>query len=703
MRVLRLSLAGLALGAMACGSKSGGFAGGSDAGGISDGSGLTDVTMGSDGPSLSDDGPMFMEAAPTKPVTGLTITPAQTTLVTMNGSPASQQYQVTATYNDGTSGPLASPADWSCDQPAIGSIDANGNYTAIGSLGGTVTITAKYGTLSATATLVVKIHYVQNPGNVPTTVQTALQGATTPDPKVAWAYPYDQTVFPRGILESTLMWLGGSVSDQYYIHVTAPTFELESYTNAPNRWWDFTTTAWKQFLDTTSGPAEVVVTRWDGAHATQLVDQHWIVANGSMLGTIYYAAYYSNNGAELGKVLRIRPGAVAYDDFLDAGDTCTSCHTVSANGGTLVYNSGLWPPEVSVTYDLKGQKALFSGLMNTDSDAGASEWALPGLSADGTTLTENFAPLRNTIGVQQGAFDPATAAPIPGTGIDKPLWMPVFSPDNLLLAYVDPAASDLRAYDWDPVNRVASNDRLIVSSASTPSAPQIQYPTVSPDHQWIVYQRGTGLGSLGLQGDLYAVSVANPGTEIELNALDGTTYPFAAGDRDRHYSYQPTFAPVAAGGYFWLLFHSRRTYGSKLTSGAYEEPGVGTKQLWVAAFDQAPSAGTDPSHPAFYLGGQSPITLNTRGYWALNPCLQDGVSCQTGTDCCSGYCDGTLDAGADAAPVAADGGFVCGQATGCSQDGNKCTTTADCCNALAGTTCINSVCSVPPPRDGGAM
>jgi hypothetical protein len=636
-------------------------------------------------------------------VTALAVTPATATLVTKNGAPGSQQYGVTATFSDGTTGPLGGSPDWSSDQPAIGSIDASGNYTALGSLGGTVTITATYGPLTATATLVVKISYVQNPSNVPSTVQTALQGATTPDPDVIWAYPYDQTVFPRGILESTLMWLGGNETDYYYIHVTAPTFELQSYATAPDQWWDWTTTAWKQFLDTTSGPAELVVTRWDGAQATQLVDQHWIVANGSMLGTIYYEAYYQNNGAENGKVLRIKPGAVAYDDFLDAGDTCTSCHTVSANGGTLVYNSGYWPPEVSVTYDLKGQTTLFSGLMNTGSDAGASEWAMAGLSADGTTLTENFAPLRNTIGVQTGAFVPATAAPILGTGITKPLFMPAFSPDNLLLVYVDPTASDLRAYDWDPVNLVASNDRLIVASAVNPTSPQIQYPTVSPDHQWVVYQRGTGLGSLGIPGDIYAVNVTNPGTEIELNSLDGTSYPFAAGSRDRHLNYQPTFAPVAAGGYFWLLFHSRRTYGNKLTSGAYEEPGVGTKQLWVAAFDQAPIAGSDPSHPAFYLGGQDPDSLNTRGFWALNPCLANGLSCQTGTDCCSGYCDGTLDAGAsEGGTVSTDGGLVCGQASGCSQDGNKCTTSADCCNVLVGTTCINGVCSVPPPKpDGG--
>ena len=200
-----------------------------------------------------------------------------------------------------------------------------------------------------------------------------------------------------------------------------------------------------------------------------------------------------------------------------------------------------------------------------------------------------------------------------------------------------------------------------------------------------------------IPGNLYAASVASPGTEIELAQLDGTNYPFAAGSRDQNLNYEPTFAPVAAGGYFWLVFHSRRTYGSRLVDAAYVEPGVGLKQLWVAAFDQAPVAGVDPSHPAFYLGGQDTGALNARGFWALSPCLPDGQTCQTGTDCCNGFCnapedDGGLDAGG--------GALVCGQPSGCAPDGSKCKTSADCCNAPAGTTCINSVCSEPPPEGG---
>ena len=87
-----------------------------------------------------------------------------------------------------------------------------------------------------------------------------------------------------------------------------------------------------------------------------------------------------------------------------------------------------------------------------------------------------------------------------------------------------------------------------------------------------------------------------PGTEIPLDTLNGNGYPFAAGAaRDADRDYEPTFAPVAAGGYFWVVFHSRRTYGNLLTGRALRAEGSGTKQLWVAAIDITPN-GVDPSH-----------------------------------------------------------------------------------------------------------
>jgi hypothetical protein len=146
---------------------------------------------------------------------------------------------------------------------------------------------------------------------------------------------------------------------------------------------------------------------------------------------------------------------------------------------------------------------------------------------------------------------------------------------------------------------------------------------------------------------------------------------------------------VAAGGYFWVVFTSRRTYGNILTGPAQGAAGTAVKQLWIAAIDQNPKPGVDPSHAAFHLTGQDEGNLAMRGFYALPPCAQNGQGCQSGTDCCGGYCAGGADGGA---PVCQS------MSPGCSQTGDKCNVTSDCCNAPSGVTCINHVCSEPTPQ-----
>ena len=317
--------------------------------------------------------------------------------------------------------------------------------------------------------------------------------------------------------------------------------------------------------------------------------------------------------------------------------------------------------------------------------------ALPAVSANGQVVVENFAPLRGPIGVQTGALDSVTGNPIPNTGLEgKQLWMPSFSPDDKLLAYLDGNSKDLRAYDWDATGKKATNDRLIESAATVPSATYLGFPTSSPDHNWVIYQRSTTMGSLGNPADLYVASVGQPGADVPLANLNGTTYPFSAGNRDRHLNYEPTFAPVAAGGYFWVVFHSRRTFGNLLTGAAYNGEGSGTKQLWVAAIDINPMPGKDPSHPAFHLEGQDLNTLNMRGYWALDPCKGDGQGCQSGTECCGGFCQ--MQAGMTMGVCQSNSGGSC------SQSGDHCDMASDCCGFASGTQCINNVCSEPPPQ-----
>ncbi len=639
----------------------------------------------------------------------ITVDPPTATITIVNDQVITQAFAAFANYADGTKQPIPAPT-WTANYPAAGTIDATGIFTPSTDVGGPVTITAAYQGQKGTAQLTIKLQYQVNPGNVPAGAQSALKGATSPDKSCVWAYPYDKTVFPRGLLATPLMWNGGGANDQYYVHLTSPYFELESFAKAPPpSQFAFDDTLWRKFTDSTSGKADLFVSRYDGSNATVVTQQKWTIAPQSMRGTIYY---WANN---LGRVMRIKPGASAPDDFaykapLNDGNqyvqsSCLmTCHTVSADGSTIVSGGGTY----GGSYDLKaGQPVHYTGgtwgAGNAATQWQSVQWSNSAVSPDGKYMLTNTMAVGLSLasggpGGFESLYDTQSGAKVASSGLDGKLSaMPSWSPEGSLIAYVnsgDPASwpqgwnipqpGDLRAVDFDAkASPMASNDRLLVATGSDPNN-RILWPTVAPDGKWVIYGRGPSADTRYGTSDLYVASTQTANSEVRLAALDGDGYPFAAGSRDLSWNFEPTFAPVASGGFFWVVFTSRRTYGNALL-GTKDQ----VKQLWVAAIDQSPTPGKDPSHPPFRLPGQAIDSINMRGFWALDPCKQDGQGCQSGTECCGGYCDQGADGGAP----------VCSPKTGnCSQNGDHCDSTADCCNAAQGVTCINHVCSEAPPN-----
>jgi len=169
-------------------------------------------------------------------------------------------------------------------------------------------------------------------------------------------------------------------------------------------------------------------------------------------------------------------------------------------------------------------------------------------------------------------------------------------------------------------------------------------------------------------------------------ASDKTYLPFGAAE-ELHHHYYPTVAPVPAGGYFWVFFDSWRHYGNQGLQ----------RQLWGTAVDVSADGtySADPSHPAFYLTGQEPGTGNHRAFAALDPCMKDGDTCTSGTDCCGGFCyvtDGKLEFEA--------AGSCTSHPPMCSKTNEKCTTSADCCPPEPGqqpNICIAGYCAMVQP------
>ena len=347
-----VALVGAAMSGAACG-------GGASGGDAPDaGTGPKGTVDGGDAGNLTGDAGSLL--GNTANLTSITVDPPTASIESLNGVTVKQAFKVTGHYDNGTTMPLTNGISWSASEPGIGGVDTTGLYTANGSLGGIVSVQASYQKQMASAALTVLLHIQKNGAKAAGNIQAKLTGASTPDAAVVWAYPYDGTVWPRGLLAPILQWNGGAAADTYYVHIKSATFELENFlvaTGAPASQIALDNPTWAQFVDSTSGATQVSVARWDGTTASLIAHHTWTIAPASMRGTIYY---WSNN---LGRVLRIKPGAATADDFAnqpplnDPNQYVTSsclmtCHTVSADGSTIVSGGGIF----GGSYDLLTSK-----------------------------------------------------------------------------------------------------------------------------------------------------------------------------------------------------------------------------------------------------------------------------------------------------------------------------------------------------------
>ncbi|APR84588.1 tolB protein precursor [Minicystis rosea] len=641
-------------------------------------------------------------------VVSLTITPASDTIDVTNGAAASKQFHATATYEDTFVNPNAD-ADWTFDRLELAQVDQNGKVTATGNLGGKGTLTAALGGVTATATVTVSLHVDQNPAGLDPVGQAAFNG---PDgnPSGTMLYPYDRTVFARGLLAPELMWEGGAAGDAYLVHLSEANFDAKLYVKAdpPSRF-AIPQDVWTQLTQTNGGDdVQVDVLRLSGGQAHQAMHTTWTIAQGNLRGSIYYWA------VNTGQLMKIAPGAASPVVVFDSGPAdqigtppaadypgtpsppwsavgenkrCVACHTVSKDGSTIaaIFEKTGSTASPWGTIDLAQTPASIVQMTPYTSQA-----IYLGLTPDGAYAVQN------DVNMSMRLANAKTGAPVTSvldTFTDK-VADPAFSPDGKLLAFsghatgsypVEFTRGDLDLLDFDQASVAFSNRRTIVDGGSQ----AIAFPSFSPDSQWVFYQKGNysrarygAASELTGYNNLYVADVAKAVGEIELSAASGTTLE----SRNQQRSYQPTVNPISVGGYTWVVFVSPRDYGNRMRS-ATDATIENRKQLWVAAIDNNPQPGKDPSHPAFWLPGQDINTINMSGYWALEPCHQTGTSCDEGFECCTGFCqsDGM-------------GALTCVPPPGgCSKIGDKCSTDDDCCGAPTAK-CVGGFCAAGQPN-----
>jgi hypothetical protein len=681
------------------------------------------------------DGPQFGGDSNADANGGLAIAPANQTIDVALG-----QQTPTVQYTATVGGQPVS-ASFSVDRGEIANIGgSSGVLSPSGNVGGTVHVSASYMGKQAATTLVVHLHYVQNGasggadagggaggnggvggegegGMVDNANIAVLQGNPVADAGLGFVYPYDKTVWPRGLLAPLLQWSAPRSYDAVFIHINEKAFDYQGYfakTATPFVHHPVDPQAWQALAYSNAGDAVTVelVFAANGMVYGPLLET-WTIAQGTLKGTVYYNSYGTNlahnfcctaNGAQFGgATLAIKHGAT--DPVLVAGSNggsaqCRVCHSVAAGGSTLITQHG-------DDYQTSSAYALTNNNVETAMAPGDSRYAFPAIYPDGTFLFSNSSPLPGiNVAIASGLFTVPAGAVIPASGLPAGLQagMPAFAPDGKHVAFnfyggTGSDGKSLAALDFAKPGTFSNPVTL-----DTPGGGRDMFPSFLPAGDGVVFEREVandgefGATRDGSKGELWWVDLATK-TPTRLDVLNGKGYlPTLASTNhadDTQLDYEPTVNPVPSGGYAWVVFTSRRLYGNVATIDPFwSDPRdhdisatPTTKKLWVAAIDLSPKAGTDPSHPAFYLPAQELLAGNSRGYWVVDPCQMDGTSCMTGDECCGGYCTNV------------DGGFVCtNQMPPCSNEGDKCTMDSDCCSGGNGLHCIGGRCEQPNPQ-----
>jgi hypothetical protein len=604
---------------------------------------------------------------------------------------------------------------------------------------------------------------------------TALQNPTNSGQaqNLTVIYPYDKTVFPRGLLAPLIQWswtTGNADAIQMTLKTTSGSFSWKGTFGRPAILASLTGPS---YCAGTSGPCPFVnhpipQDVWAAATNTaggltpngmpdQLtlslvvakggigygpVTETWTIAPGRLEGTVYYQSYGTRlvlnsnfldaNSAQVGAaVLAIDEGALAPtvvagtaspctagSNPVCAGSGCRVCHVVSGAGSTLIVQHGDSYGQTS-WYNLKNGNAETVVFTRT-----LFAWA--GLSNDGTLALTNSAVLGSGVGgssMRLYAFPASStvgAVPLASNLPDNVQGgTPAFSPDTKHVAFEFMSGTvqgvtgnyQLVAMDFDGATKNFTNLKVL---ATMQSGHHVGFPSFFPTNDAVAFHlqlTGSGYGDEfstrdGAEAQIWWSDLAT-GTASSLNALNGRnangTTSYLPGPHyvqrsttvdDTTLNYEATVNPISSGGYIWAVFTSRRLYGNVATTNPWQSDprsyddtklaNVTTKKLWVAAIDLNAAPGTDPSHPAFYLPAQELVAGNSRGFWVLNPCKGDGMSCMSGDECCNGYCE----------PSGPGGSLVCANTApnnSCSGVQEKCTTSADCCNST--NRCVNGFCA----------
>jgi hypothetical protein len=499
-------------------------------------------------------------------------------------------------------------ATWGVDRGEIGIVSSAGVFTPSGTTAGTATVTASYGGHSGSATVLVKIVQAQNGGTAaemgadagsggyggvggagigPAVGSSATLGTLSGTPAgngmsqgLAWLYPYDGTVWPRGLLAPLLQWSwsGSAPIDAIAIHLqtASGSFTYDGTFGPPaglagGPFVDhpIPQDAWSAATNSAGGTETLSVRLVvaSGGSAYGPLTQTWTVAPARLAGTLYYNAYMTDlvKNADFptthgggAAIMGIHVGDTS--PFVVAGKNdppgsapgtgCRACHTVASNGSVLIAQDAISPSGVD-DYSTTGSFNLLAGNAETVLGGYPNIFGWAALSPDGKLAVTNTATLSQAPGDTSShvySFVPPTAgaSPMTGTGLDTVMAAtPAFSPDGKHLAFTLQSSSssfpggltggngttDTQVVVVDFNGTAFSNARVVYTlPAAQIGTGCVGFPSFTPDSQAVLVQLqhaacGTTtynayLGTMGVQSDVWWAPVSG-GTPTLLSALNG--------------------------------------------------------------------------------------------------------------------------------------------------------------------------------------
>jgi hypothetical protein len=629
----------------------------------------------------------------------LAIEPQLLELTSTEGSRPTGDFDIIATYSDGSEENYRGAVEFDMDNPNLGYIDEDvGDFTASGVAGGEATVTATPldvpGFEPMTATVRVQLEYTVEGPNLPADYAQKF-GSSQVDaaagPNVV--YPLDGVVMPQNVYPADIQWTRGVQNDVFKITLsksgaTVEAFVAHTGTDFQNHWL-VAEEPWNALAQTEPGePLAIRVERWIAAEDRTVRDERDLsmtFAPGSLAGSIYYWA------VQEGRIKRIDDGSGTADSFMptppfdkDNSERCVGCHSVSNSGRYMVGRLGGGDNIGAIfdlTKDLTGDPPPTEYPLTSD----GANWWFSSWSPDDSRVAVS----RRIPGVGDGLFilDPLTGqfvtpqtGSLPQTNVTQPAW----APDDSLIAYVS------NANEWGAghtqgdlsVVPVQGQDsfgapQVLKTAADVNNAPTahpggntISYPTWTPDAQFVAFAHGDGGRSDRHNAALYIMKRDGTGVARLNNANQGL---------QTDYNFHPNFSPFEEGGYYWLSFLSRRPYGNGEVGNLGQSPQP--PQIWVTAIEKNASPGSDPSQVAYWLPGQAPRSSSISADWAPQACRPDGDACSVGSQCCSGECTPNASGDQVCSPTPPDN---------CREEGETCNATSDCCSETA--RCLANAC-----------